>query len=388
MSNFTTHPLLFHCSSRQIQPENQAKKVASCCIRSARKVEDINVNQKVASLSEEVLSAYSGPDEGIANLDEEDIPGCRSWTQRRDNAYGMAFSLYERDVNSSKEVLCGDPVADVFAVVNRENSTFLAVADGVSWGHKPKLAAKCAVHATMATMSRQIAEMKTVKDIFAIMNSCLWDAQRCILRHKATLTTLSVAAIVQLSGQDKWAACTMQIGDSPIFVYKETENVILELAPCEDQVKCLIDSGGCLGPLKGDDPDLSNLKFCYIPVAKNDIVFITSDGIADNYRTGCLDKAKKGEKDCLAKNLFERVNSVRQELQSVNNYHFSAQDLCACLCSQAKLLTDELRSVRETMQEKQLTKRSLPQQDPELYGRYLAAPGKLDHACIAAFEVR
>ena len=39
----------------------------------------------------------------------------------------------------------GNPIADTFAVVARKNSAILALADGVNWGNKAALAARCAV---------------------------------------------------------------------------------------------------------------------------------------------------------------------------------------------------------------------------------------------------
>lgn len=43
-------------------------------------------------------------------------------------------------------VLVGDPIADCFAYVARKNNALLVVADGVNWGEKSKLAARCAVN--------------------------------------------------------------------------------------------------------------------------------------------------------------------------------------------------------------------------------------------------
>ena len=39
----------------------------------------------------------------------------------------------------------GNPIADTFAVVARKNSAILVLADGVNWGNKAALAARCAV---------------------------------------------------------------------------------------------------------------------------------------------------------------------------------------------------------------------------------------------------
>lgn len=40
----------------------------------------------------------------------------------------------------------GNPIADAFGVVAREDSAILALADGVNWGEKASIAARCAIH--------------------------------------------------------------------------------------------------------------------------------------------------------------------------------------------------------------------------------------------------
>ena len=42
------------------------------------------------------------------------------------------------------------------------------------------------------------------------------------------------------------------------------------------------DPGGCLGCDLGDQPDLSNLLCCFVPIAEDDVIFVVSDGISDN----------------------------------------------------------------------------------------------------------
>lgn len=49
--------------------------------------------------------------------------------------------------------LLGDPVADVFAVCARPNSCVLALADGVNWGEKSRLAARCAIRGAVDHLS-------------------------------------------------------------------------------------------------------------------------------------------------------------------------------------------------------------------------------------------
>ena len=80
-------------------------------------------------------------------------------------ACGLSTSLYDRnpftgEVNgkrkhyslllllSSSRNLCssGEPIADCFGICAQENNAILMIADGVNWGYKARLAARCGVH--------------------------------------------------------------------------------------------------------------------------------------------------------------------------------------------------------------------------------------------------
>jgi hypothetical protein len=352
--------------------------------------------QQLAPVMQEIVCASTGPGAGITDIPDMSrsrgdgtpiIAGCPKWDIKADFAYGLALSLYER--NMDRGGLCGDPIADVFAIVVRPTCAILAVADGVSWGEKPRLAAKCAVLGAMEAINTNICSATTLQDVMKLLDGGLWRAQAQILAHNGTLTTLSVAVVIQLADQS-WRLCTMQVGDSPILVYQPSLCKVIEVGRncLEDSVKNLTDSGGCLGPSKGHIPDLSNLTFCCMPVLPGDIVFVTSDGITDNYRTGCLHPDKKGEEDCLTENLLCQLECFRSEVRNLHKYHFTAQDVSACLAGHAKRLTDEKRIVHEVVQKEGMSRKMLQSEKPELYSRLKSTPGKLDHACIVSYEVR
>jgi hypothetical protein len=48
----------------------------------------------------------------------------------------------------------GDPIADSFAIVARENSAILVLADGVNWGEKAKVASRSAVHGCVEYLNK------------------------------------------------------------------------------------------------------------------------------------------------------------------------------------------------------------------------------------------
>lgn len=341
-----------------------------------------------------MVASCSGPDCGITDVPKVpptgypgEVAGCDNWSLKRDFAYGLAVSLYERNVLDGRG-LSGDPIADVYAIVAYPNSAILAVADGSSWGYKPRLAAKCAVRAVMDTLNNNLKDLTDVNDVFLAMNAALWDAQRLILKNEGTMTTLSVAVVVQLTGSSQWGLCTMAVGDSPIFVYTPSQNHLIQVShePVSG-AKVLTDCGGCLGPCKGDCPDLSNLNFSFTYISPGDIVFAATDGIADNFRTGCLEPSRKGADDNIVENLRERLKEFHRHLGAITDYHFTAQDLVACLARHAQLLTHNMRGVREEMLISGLSRKCLAEANPELYQRLCLAPGKLDHASLVAYEV-
>jgi hypothetical protein len=58
------------------------------------------------------------------------------------------------------KIFSGEPVADCFGICAQENNAILMIADGVNWGYKPRLAARCAVHGAMAYLNQQLFEKK------------------------------------------------------------------------------------------------------------------------------------------------------------------------------------------------------------------------------------
>lgn len=50
----------------------------------------------------------------------------------------------------------GEPIADTFAMVARKNNAILALADGVNWGPKACLAARCAIHGCVDYLNKAL----------------------------------------------------------------------------------------------------------------------------------------------------------------------------------------------------------------------------------------
>lgn len=254
----------------------------------------------VAPLGCNLWSASTGPNAGICQLDPlldtfpedgQPIAGIVNWRNGKQFADGASASLYDKIPGKAKHN--GDPVADVFAVAVYDSSSVMAIADGVNWGHKPRLAARCAINGALSHIMDKFYSGKsegprTTHDIFHTLLRSFQFAQELILRHEATTTTLCIAIICELMpprGPTRWACCLVSVGDSLAYVYRRRFNVVEELTSVihVGSERDMRDCGGCLGPHVGTEPDLENLFLIFAPVEESDIVFLTTDGVSDNF---------------------------------------------------------------------------------------------------------
>lgn len=74
----------------------------------------------------------------------EPVASVSNWNQENDHSYGISISLYENNPVTNES--SGNPIADCYGLVTRENAAVLALADGVNWGEGARLAARSAVH--------------------------------------------------------------------------------------------------------------------------------------------------------------------------------------------------------------------------------------------------
>ena len=130
-------------------------------------------------------------------------------------------------------MIIGEPVADVFGVLVRENNAILAVADGVNWGKKSRLAAGCGVHAVMEHISKNIAQIKLNPNTHTIsqllLESVTVKAQELILKKNATLTTLSAAVVCEMATPGEWGLFVVAVGDSPVYIYCPHSQKVIEI---------------------------------------------------------------------------------------------------------------------------------------------------------------
>uniref|UniRef100_A0A7M5X3K8 PPM-type phosphatase domain-containing protein n=1 Tax=Clytia hemisphaerica TaxID=252671 RepID=A0A7M5X3K8_9CNID len=207
------------------------------------------------------------------------------WSQGKEYADGLVTSLYERSTKDGQKKYMGDPIADSLAVVTRRNSAILALADGVSWGQKSRLAATCGIYGSVKYLNDNLANCKTTKDVFNQILKGFEQAQNCIVSEQGTMTTLCVAVVVPMPEKERYGLCVVNVGDSYAYVFNKHYGVkeVTEGSHPINEVRDMRNSGGALGPADGYNPDLSNLTCSFIIIEKGDLVFLCSDGISDNF---------------------------------------------------------------------------------------------------------
>ncbi|KAH9517961.1 hypothetical protein DERF_008573 [Dermatophagoides farinae] len=220
----------------------------------------------------------------------EPVAGVNNWNRFDDFAYGISTTLYESHPTTKQRA--GDPIADSFAICVRENSAILALADGVNWGDKACLASRCAIHGCIDYLNKALYSAATdstrsrnTMDIFIALLRSFNAAHNMILAKGGHLTTLCAAVICQLKDSDRFIVCTCNVGDSLAYVYSQKYGVREITQGSHDifSMRDMRDALGALGPVSGSEPELNNLTVAMTIVDVDDIVFLTSDGISDNF---------------------------------------------------------------------------------------------------------
>ncbi|RWS13736.1 PP2C-like domain-containing protein, partial [Dinothrombium tinctorium] len=254
-------------------------------------------NDQINNNSRHNSSSHSDEDDGDENSNlfnraatlplGEEIAGIANWDMPTDYAFGIATSLYEHHPHTDESA--GEPVADAFGVCVRENSAILALADGVNWGEKARLAARCAINGSMDYLNKAIyregGRIETTMDLFVALLRSFSAAHNLILQENGLLTTLTVAIVAQLKNSDRFIVCTCNVGDSLAYVYSE-EHGVREITQGSHDIfsmRDMRDALGALGPVDGKNPELNNLTVAMTIVDIGDIVFLTSDGVSDNF---------------------------------------------------------------------------------------------------------
>jgi len=244
----------------------------------------------------------------LRNETEIPIAGIRNWNRPNSAATGQSVTLYERHPHTAEHA--GNPIADSFAIVARKNSAIMVLGDGVNWGYKAALASRCAVHGCMDYLNAAIFGVNrgssgedsaaataetttaalTTREVFHYLLRSFHTAHSLIMQEEALLTTLTACVVLPVAqeggGGTKFVACACNVGDSLAYVYSPSQGHVRELTQGSHDIQSnrdMRDALGALGPVDGVNPELSNLTCSMTLVEPGDIVFLTSDGISDNF---------------------------------------------------------------------------------------------------------
>ena len=347
-----------------------------------------------------------------------------NWKLPLIEADGISLSLYDHKVGSADRH--GDPIADVYAVIARPNNAILAVADGCSWGPKPRQAARCAVRGSLEYLNQKLFDSANrphdTHDILKILLLSFYSAQKLIVENGGATTTLCVAVICELAepkGEHRWGLCVVSVGDSPCFVWQSKTGHVYEVtsAAHDGRVRDMRDSGGCLGASMGQEPDLNNLICCFTTVAQGDIVFLTSDGISDNFdpvtrlegMTKVMKETKKVERKQAAECepsvynlpalnpdqrqavLLSNISQLLNDLRLQSSRELSAWEVNNAVIKYVIDVTDSKRHYMEQtlkdIENPEYNKAEKMAKELDFKAKLKTFKGKLDHATIVTYKI-
>lgn len=161
----------------------------------------------------------------------EPVAGVFNWKNETEHAYGLSVSLYEKNPITNEPA--GNPIADCYGLVARGNCVALALADGVNWGEGARLAARSAVQGSLEYLNTAVFGLgpsgtaATTREVFVSLLRSFWEAHACILEVGGALTTLTVAVVLPLSGNEtgRYVICSCNVGDSLGYVYSKIHGV-------------------------------------------------------------------------------------------------------------------------------------------------------------------
>lgn len=277
------------------------------------------------------------PDPDLKRSETEEIAGLLNWNRPHNRAYGLSTTLYERHPVTNERA--GNPIADAFGVVAREDSAILALADGVNWGEKASIAARCAVHGCLHHLNTALYSPaasppeNTTQDVFVALLRSFHAAHSLILQEDGMLTTLTAAVIIPLADKEQFVVCVCNVGDSLAYVYSQKHGVREITQGSHDiySMRDMRDALGALGPVDGQNPELNNLTCSLTYCDAGDIVFLTSDGISDNFdpvvgKFAIPKKEKEAKSSSKESQSTERPSSGKESVEHQNGSHDPQND--------------------------------------------------------------
>lgn len=342
-------------------------------------------------------------------------------------SFAVSESLYEF-LSPKADCRAGDPVADSYCVLRTESFVLMSIADGVNWGEGAAAASRSAVAASISHLYHSLCTLSlvggaTTRDIFVSLLRSFTSAQEAILNDPvAHLTTLTSAVLLPVS-ESSSVLCTCTVGDSLAFVFrKDTKSVVREVTEASHDISSVRDMRNALGALGGVSdgrrPELGNLSISLATgLQKGDIVFLTTDGVSDNFDPVVGRIATSTTSPSKQQTVNSR--SGKQRMSPQERHAASLQQMAQVIATDELLERDSITTesltrslisfvVQLTQQKRSILSEALPtfrieskdgdDEDEESYSSQkerrkrvahllCRAPGKMDHATVAAAVV-
>ena len=251
-----------------------------------------------------------------------------------------------------------------------------------------------------------------------LLRKAVDEAHRAILARDGGLTTMCACMVAPVENSDQYAVCCINVGDSYGFVYSHNQGIREVTVGSHDvsSERDIRDAGGAIGPVDGQNPELHNLTCSVTFCNHGDIVFLTTDGISDNFDPVVTKIAlpKKADDSNFNKNTPNNPNgslvidkpemspkerhvySLKEMERVIHEYELlteemcSAQEFCSAMVQHVLTVTDGKRKILENpalYAKRKMTSADRKRRDTEIVEKMSKAPGKLDHASMVAVEI-
>jgi len=206
-------------------------------------------------------------------------------------------------------------------------------------------------------------------------------------------TTTMLAAVVVQMGKDAWELVCISVGDCKLFIYRDGA-IIDVTAGNRGNLTDARDPGGRIGPqLSLGRPDLRNLALTSTPCRKDDLVFVVTDGVHDNFDPQQLGMSPRvlgvGADDWNAAESLFPVIAAKKKSEFMQT---KMTEVITKYASTARVPIDPIAVTRALTQysaDLSQPSRLWMEENPgkKLPDDYVRFPGKMDHASVICTKI-
>ncbi|KAL7719206.1 PPM-type phosphatase domain-containing protein [Entamoeba marina] len=229
-----------------------------------------------------------------AFIPDEEPPQETYYIHYSKNFSNVCFSTYPV-LNGQK---FGKPIADCSQIDIYKDIAILSIADGCGIGKRPRASATIACKKFAEYIISEVPKQKILKDVVGVIVDSLAYVQTEILSSvdnplDAGLTTFLGCVILKTG--TKYAICYVNIGDCRAIIIDDNQ-IASELINNYQGRVDIRTTGGKLGPVNHEEPELDNFECGITFCSENSILILMTDGICDNFdiKTFCEDPKECG----------------------------------------------------------------------------------------------